>query len=124
MAESPFTPEAQAQLIAAIQAALGGGTPARIIAGNTRPLRVAIGHLEPTPSVMEAELAGRRFAVTRDIEFQVKVRIGFVFRPAAGLSLPSVSILTGWLTRGLVDFLIGREEKRGRSWTQLVFSLN
>jgi hypothetical protein len=98
---------APAQVIAAIQAALDGVPPVSFIAANTNPLLVAIGHFEPTPSVIEAELDGPRFAVTREIEFQVKVRIGFVFTPPAGSNLPNVSILTGWLTRGLVDSLIG-----------------
>lgn len=95
------------EVIGAIGAVLSGSVPAGIIAANTKPLLVAIGHFEPTPSVIQAQLAGGRFAVTRDVEFQVKVRVGFVFEPPPGLPVPSVSILTGWLTRGLVDLLIG-----------------
>jgi hypothetical protein len=111
---------APAPVIAAIQAVLGGGTPASLIAANTSPLLVAIGHFEPTPSVIEAELAGGRLAVTRDIEFQVKVRVGFAFRPPAGLPLPSASILTGWLTRGLVDSLIGVTPEPGADPNEIV----
>jgi hypothetical protein len=111
---------APAPVIAAIQAVLGGGVPANLITANTSPLLVAIGHFEPTPSVIEAKLAGGRLAVTRDIEFQVKVRIGFVFKPPGGSHLPSVSILTGWLTRGLVDFLIGTTPAPGVDPNEIV----
>jgi hypothetical protein len=111
---------APAEVIAAIQVVLGGVAPASLIAANTKPLLVAIGHFEPTPSVIEAELAGGRLAVTRDIQFQVKVRVGFVFSPPAGLPLPSVSILTGWLTRGLVDFLIGMTPAPGVDPNEIV----
>jgi hypothetical protein len=111
---------APAEVIAAIQAVLGGAAPAGLIAANTKPLLVAIGHFEPTPSVIEAKLAGRRLAVTREIEFQVKVRVGFVFTPPAGSRLPSVSILTGWLTRGLVDSLIGTTPAPGVDPNEIV----
>jgi hypothetical protein len=111
---------APAQVIAAIQAALGGGVQASVIAANTKPLLVAIGHFEPTPSVIEAQLAGGRLAVTRDIEFQVKVRVGFIFTSPAGLNLPNVSILTGWLTRGLVDSLIGQTPGPGVDPNEIV----
>jgi len=112
---------APAEVIAAIGAALGDGAPpASVIADNTSILLVAIGHFEPTPSVIEAELAGGRLAVTRDIEFQVKVRIGFVFKPPGGSHLPSVSILTGWLTRGLVDSLIGVTPEPGADPNEIV----
>jgi hypothetical protein len=111
---------APVEVIAAIQAVLGGAVPASVIAANTKPLLVAIGHFEPTPSVIEADYAGGRLAVTRDIEFRVKVRVGFVFSPPPGLSVPSVSILTGWLTRGLVDFLIGKKPDPGVDPNEIV----
>jgi hypothetical protein len=95
------------EVVGAIQAVLGGAVPAGLVAANTQPLLVAIGHFEPTPGPIDAQLAGGRFAVTRDVEFEVKVRVGFIFQPPTGVPAPNVSILTGWLTRGLVDFLIG-----------------
>jgi hypothetical protein len=96
-----------AAVVGAIQAVLGGSVPASVIAANTGPFLVAIGHFEPTPGVIHAKLAGGSFAVTRDTEFQVQVRVGFVFEPPAGVPAPRVGILTGWLTHGLVDELIG-----------------
>jgi hypothetical protein len=98
---------APAAIVGAIRAALGGTLPNTVIAANTGPLLIAIGHFEPTPGVIHAKLDGRRFSVTRDVEFQVRVRVGFLFEPPSGVSAPRVGILTGWLTRGLVDSLIG-----------------
>ena len=95
------------QVVGAIQAALSGALALSTIAANTSPLLVAIGSFVPTPGVIQADLAGGRFTVTRDVEFQVRVRIGFLFQPPPGLSVPRVGILTGWLTRGFVDLLIG-----------------
>jgi len=95
------------EVLGAIQAVLGGALPASIIAANTGPFLVAIGHFEPTPGVIQAKLAGGSFAVTRDTEFEVQVRVGFLFTPPTGVPAPPVGILTGWLTHGLVDSLIG-----------------
>jgi hypothetical protein len=95
------------EVVAAIQGVLGGALNANTIAANTSPLLVAIGSFPTTPETISAQLAGGRFAVTRDVEFQVRVRIGFLFQPPAGVTVPRVGILTGWLTRGLVDQLIG-----------------
>jgi hypothetical protein len=95
-------------VVAAISAALGGQVPAAVIAANTTPLLIALGHFEPTPGPLAADLRGDRLAVTRDLEFQVKVRVGFRFQPPAGLVVPPVGVLTGWLTHGLVDQLIGQ----------------
>jgi hypothetical protein len=104
-----FPPQpAPPQVLSAIQAALGpAGLDSNVIAANTSILLVAIGNFAPTPGVIRAKVAGRTFAVTRDVEFQVRVRIGFLFQPPPGLPVPRVGILTGWLTRGLVDSLIG-----------------
>jgi hypothetical protein len=82
-----------AAVVGAIQAVLGGSVPASVIAANTGPFLVAIGHFEPTPGVIHAKLAGASFAVTRDTEFQVQVRVGFVFEPPAGVPAPRVGIL-------------------------------
>jgi len=95
------------EVVAAIQGVLGGALDSGTIAANTRPLLVAMGSFQTTPGTIQAQLAGGRFAVTRDVEFQVRVRIGFLFQPPAGVSVPRVGILTGFLTRGLVDTLIG-----------------
>jgi hypothetical protein len=97
------------EVVGAIGGVLGvTGDPAfmALIAANTTPLLVAIGHFEPTPEPITAQRAGGQLSVTRDVEFQVKVRVGFYFQPPAGVAVPPVGILTGWLTRGLVDYLI------------------
>ena len=95
------------QVVAAIQGVLGGALDSGTIAANTSPFLVAMGSFQTTPGTIQAQLAGGRFAVTRDVEFQVRVRIGFLFQPPAGVAVPRVGILTGWLTRGFVDLLIG-----------------
>ena len=95
------------EVVAAIQGVLGGVLDANTIAANTSPFLVAMGSFQTTPGTIQAQLAGGRFAVTRDVEFQVRVRIGFLFQPPQGIAVPRVGILTGWLTRGLVDQLIG-----------------
>ncbi len=105
---SGFPPlPAPPEVVAIIQAVLGGALDSASIAANTKPLLVAIGSFQPTPGTIQAQLAGGRFAVTRDVEFQVRIRIGFLFEPPPGATLPRVGILTGWLTRGMVDALIG-----------------
>jgi len=95
------------QVVAAIQGVLGGALDSATIAANTSPFLVAMGSFQTTPGTIQAQLAGGRFAVTRDVEFQVRVRIGFLFQPPVGVAVPRVGILTGWLTRGFVDLLIG-----------------
>jgi len=95
------------QVVAAIQGVLGGALNSATIAANTSPFLVAMGSFQMTPGTIQAQLAGGRFAVTRDVEFQVRVRIGFLFQPPNGVAVPRVGILTGWLTRGFVDMLIG-----------------
>jgi hypothetical protein len=86
---------------------LGGALDSGTIAVNTSPFLVAMGSFQTTPGTIQARLAGGRFAVTRDVEFQVRLRIGFLFRPPAGVTVTQVGILTGFLTRGLADTLIG-----------------
>ena len=95
------------QVVAAIQGVLGGAIDSATIAANTSPFLVAMGSFQTTPGTIQAQLASGRFAVTRDVEFQVRVRIGFLFQPPTGVAVPRVGILTGWLTRGFVDLLIG-----------------
>ena len=95
------------QVVAAIQGVLGGALDSGTIAANTSPFLVAMGSFQTTPGTIQADLAGGSFAVTRDVEFQVRVRIGFLFQPPQGIAAPRVGILTGWLTRGFVDMLIG-----------------
>jgi hypothetical protein len=96
------------EVLGAISAVLNGAVPASVIAANTAIFLVAIGHFEPNTTVINATLEkDGRFSVTRDTDFQVQIRIGFLFQPPAGVPAPNVGILTGWLTRGLVDTLIG-----------------
>jgi hypothetical protein len=95
------------EVVAAIQSVLGGALDSGTIAANTSAFLVALGSFQTTPGTMQAKLAGGRFAVTRDVDFQVRIRIGFMFRPPQGVSAPRVGILTGFLTRGLADTLIG-----------------
>jgi hypothetical protein len=124
---------APAQVVGAIQEtiynatlqATGSGVlvDAATIAANTVPLLVAIGHFEPTPETISAQLVGNKLSLTRDVEFEVKVRVGFRFQPPVGLPVPPVGILTGWLTRGLVDFLIGlNPDPTGGDPTQVVYN--
>ena len=101
----PFPPPAK--VLAAIRGVLGGALDLGTIAANTSVLLVAMGSFQPTPGIIQAQLAGGLFTVTRDVEFQVRVRIGFLFQPPSGVAAPNVGILTGWLTNGLVDQLIG-----------------
>jgi hypothetical protein len=95
------------EVVAAIQSGLGGALDSGTIAANTNPFLVAMGSFQTTPEPIQAKLAGRKFAVRRDVEFQVRVRIGFLFQPPLGVAVPRVGILTVYLTRGLVDTLIG-----------------
>jgi len=95
------------EVVAAIQGVLGGALDSRTIAANTSPFLVAMGSFQTPPGTIQAHLAVGRFAVTRDVEFQVRIRIGFMFRPPLGVSVPRVGILTGFLTQGLADTLIG-----------------
>jgi hypothetical protein len=97
------------EVLGAISATLNGAVPASVIAANTGIFLVAIGQFVPNSTAIDATLDhDGRFSVTRDTEFQVSVRIGFLFQPPAGVPAPNVGILTGWLTRGLVDELIGQ----------------
>jgi hypothetical protein len=96
------------EVLGTISAVLNGAVPASVIAANTAIFLVAIGQFVPNATAMKATLEeDGRFSVTRDTEFQVQIRIGFLFQPPAGVPAPNVGILTGWLTRGLVDTLIG-----------------
>ena len=36
------------------------------------------------------------------VQFQVRIRVGFLFTAPAGVGAPSVGILTGYLTMGLL----------------------
>lgn len=98
---------APTEVVAAIQGVLSGAVDSGTIAANTSPFLVAMGSFQTTPGTIQARLADGRFAVTRDVDFEVRVRIGFMFRPPQGVSVPRVGILTGFLTRGLADTLIG-----------------
>src|SRR5689334_4582746 len=60
------------EVVGAIGAVLQGAVPPAVIAANTKPLLVAIGHFEPTAGDIKAQLAGASLSITRDTRFQVK----------------------------------------------------
>jgi len=93
-------------VITAIDGVLGGAVPKSVIQANTSLLLVAIGQFAPTKGAITAQRDGANFSVTRDTEFQVRVRFGYIFQPPPGYAVPPVGIVV-WLTRGLVDLLIG-----------------
>jgi len=74
---------------------LGGALDSGTIAANTSPFLVAMGSFQTTPGTIQAQLAGGRLAVTRDVEFQVRVRIGFLFQPPTGVALVRIDPYTG-----------------------------
>jgi hypothetical protein len=81
------------------------GLPTPVIVSNTSILLVAMGQFLPTTPVA-ARLAGRSFRVTKEVHFEVRIRIGFLFQPPAGVPAPAVGILVGYLDFGLLHQLI------------------
>ena len=81
------------------------GLPAALITPNTSILLVAMGQFLPTTAVA-GKLAGASFLVTKEVHFEVRIRIGFLFQPPAGIPSPAVGLLVGYLDFGLLHQLI------------------
>ena len=64
-----------------------------------------MGQFLPTTAIA-AGLAGASFRVTKEVHFEVRIRIGFLFQPPAGVPAPAVGILVGYLDFGLLHQLI------------------
>jgi hypothetical protein len=73
------------------------GVPAEIIQPNTRQFLMALGNFLDTAPAAGA-LTGRKFQIIKDVAFQVQLKLGFLFRPPAGVTAPSVGILLGYVT--------------------------
>src|SRR5262245_11534506 len=88
-------------------AAIEGVThlPQAVIVPNTKPLLVAIGQFLPTGEV-KGRVTGVNFEVEKVVQFEVRIRTGFIFTPPQGIAAPSVAILVGYLTMGLLHQLI------------------
>jgi hypothetical protein len=92
------------QLVGFIQAVTGIADPA-LVRANTNVLIVAIGQfLGAGPSA--ARLHGPHFSVDKTVHFEVRIRLGFLFTPPAGASVPPIGVLTTFLTQGLLRALI------------------
>jgi hypothetical protein len=75
------------------------GMPAEVIAANTSVLLVAIGQIVGD-AASSARRRGHVFEVQTTMHFQVRIRTGFLFAPAA------IGVLTGYLDFGLLHQLI------------------
>jgi hypothetical protein len=83
------------QILGFFQSVLG--LPAEIIQPNTRQFLMALGNFMDTPPA-RGRMAGGVFQVTKDVGFQVQLKLGFLFQPPAGVPAPSVGILLGFVT--------------------------
>jgi hypothetical protein len=73
------------------------GVPAEIIQPNTRQFLMALGNFMDTAPARGKQMGGF-FQVFKDVGFQVQLKLGFLFRPPAGVTAPSVGILLGFVT--------------------------
>jgi hypothetical protein len=80
------------------------GLPADLIAANTRVLLVAIGQFAGDGEA-RAIRRGHQFTVEETMQFEVRIRTGFLFA-LAGAPQVAVGILTGYLDMGLLHQLI------------------
>jgi hypothetical protein len=91
------------ELVGFIQQATG--LPADLIAANTEIFLCAIGQFLPEGPA-RSRLRGHLFEIQETVHFEVRIRTGFLFTPAAGIPAPSIGILTGYLDFGLLHQLI------------------
>src|SRR5215475_13381833 len=86
------------QILGFFQRVLGPyGVPAEVIQPNTRQFLMALGNFMDTPPA-SGRIMGGVFRVTKDVGFQVQLKLGFLFRPPAGAPAPTVGILLGYVT--------------------------
>jgi hypothetical protein len=86
------------QVLGFFQSVLGPfGVPAEIIQPNTRQFLMALGNFMDTAPA-RGTLAGGVFRVFKDVDFQVQLKLGFLFQPPAGVPGPSVGLLLGFVT--------------------------
>jgi len=98
------------------------GVPAELILPNTRQFLMALGNfLDTSPAL--GELENGIFSVEKIIEFQVQLKLGFLFQPPSGIQAPSVGILLGYVTIADLHGLLGEpppatggEERVTYSW--------
>ena len=81
------------------------GLPAAVVAANTQILLVAIGRFV-ADGMTTARLRGANFEVSKIARFEVRIRTGFLFEPPAGVPVPPVGVLVGFLDFGLLHQLI------------------
>jgi hypothetical protein len=81
------------------------GLPGSVIVPNTSVLLVAIGQFL-SAGITNGRLAGGMFSVDKTVIFEVRIRIGFLFRPPVGVQAPGVGLLTGYLNFGFLHQLI------------------
>src|SRR5262245_20588076 len=82
------------QLLGFFQLVLG--LPPEVIRTNTRQFLMALGNFSNT-ALASGNLKNGVFRVTKDIGFVVQLKLGFLFKPPAGVPAPSVGILLDYL---------------------------
>jgi len=85
------------QILGFFQSVLGPGVSADVIQANTRQFLMALGNFMDTAPA-SGRITGGVFRITKDVGFQVQLKLGFLFRPPAGVPAPSVGILLGYVT--------------------------
>ena len=111
------------QILGFFQSVLGQyGVPAEIIQPNTSQFLMALGNFMDTAPA-RGKLADGVFQVFKDVDFQVQLKLGFLFQPPAGVPAPSVGILLGFVTIADLHGLLrepppatGGEERVTYSW--------
>jgi hypothetical protein len=81
------------------------GLPAPLIQSNTAVQIVAIGQFVGSgPST--ARVRGPHLDIDKTVTFQVRISIGFLFTPPAGVPVPQIGCITAILTLGILHQLI------------------